>query len=224
MNDIYIIGGGPSLKNFDFEQLRGLDTIAVNVAALDVPDPTFCITADSGQFRKLQEGYYDKVDNTTWVLITNPDHCTMKYKDGVFKNIRTGFIYNLLAPTMVIRNSGIEGLGFTFNDFRTGYNSGFCAFQFAVLLGYQRIHLLGIDLNDGHHYHKRYKDRQTIGKMGLENFYLNFIRAFEIIREKSSIEVISHSKFSRLNKAIPYKPFTGRRAVANSLKGKAAAV
>jgi len=203
-NDIYIIGGGPSLKDFDFEQLNDLDTIAVNVAALDVPNPTFSITADSGQFRKLQEGYFDSV-NTTWVLVTNPDHCTMKWKGGIFKHVRSGYVYNLLAPTMVIKNAGVEGLGFSFNDFRTGYNSGFCALQLAVLLRYHRIHLLGIDLTDGHHYHDRYA--RVISKGDLRNYYLNFIRALKILKEKTDIQVISHSSISKLNKFIPYELF-----------------
>ena len=213
--DVYIIGGGPSLKNFDFEDLRYLDTIAVNVAALDVPDPTFCITADSTQFQKLQEGYYNSVKNTTWVLITNPDHCSMKWKNGIFKNVRTGFIYNLLVPTMVIKNAGVEGIGFSFNDFRTGYNSGFCAFQLAVLLRYKRIHLLGIDLTDGTHYHDRYAG--VIGKHSLRDFYLNFIRGIETVAQRTEIKVISHSKVSRLNKVIPYEVFKAPEPPAKGL-------
>ncbi len=214
-DDVYIIGGGPSLKNFDFEGLRYLDTIAVNVAALDVPDPTFCITADSGQFQKLQEGYYKGID-TTWVLVTNPDHCTMKWKNGVFKHKKSGYIYNLFASTMVIKNTGVEGLGFRFNDFRTGYNSGFCAFQLAFLLGYKQIHLLGIDLNDGTHYHNRYGG--IINKGSLRDFYLNFVRAIKILQERTQIQVISHSPISKLNSVIPYQLFETPEPPAKGLK------
>ena len=35
---IYIIGGGPSLKNFKFESLHGCRTIAINKAILFYPD------------------------------------------------------------------------------------------------------------------------------------------------------------------------------------------
>ena len=154
-DDIYIIGDGPSLKEFDFNQLKGLDTIAVNVAALDAPDPTYCITADSGQFRKLCEGFYDSI-NTTWVVVTNPNHSAMKWKNGRFQHVSSNYVYNLLTPNIVIKNAGTEGIGFSFNDFRTGYNSGFYALQLAVLLRYKRIHLLGIDLVTGKHYHDRY--------------------------------------------------------------------
>ncbi len=199
---IYIIGGGSSLKGFDFQRLKDKDTIAVNVSAFDVPNPTYCITADSGIFQKLQEGKFDGI-KTTWVLVTNPNHCSMKWKGGVFKNVRTNYVYNLFAANMVIRNAGIEGLGFSFDDFRTGYNSGFCAFQLAVLFRYKTIHLLGMDLTEGGHYHTRYSGR--ISNSELDKFYRNFVLALQIIKRKTKIEVISHSKISRLNKYIPYK-------------------
>ncbi len=203
-DDIYIVGGGSSLKGFDFERLRDLDTIAVNVTALDVPNPTYGITADSNIFRKIQDGYFKDID-TTWVLVTNPDHCSMKWKDGKFIH-SSGYVYNLFAVNMVIRNAGVEGIGFEFKDFRTGYNSGFCAFQLAVLLRYKRIHLLGIDLVPGspqHHYHDYYHNKK-ISVVSMELFYRNFVVALEIIKKETDIQVISHSANSRLNGVIPY--------------------
>lgn len=208
--EIFIIGGGSSLQGFPFRKLKDKDTIAVNVAALDVPNPTYCITADSGIFRKLQKGYFKEVD-TTWVIVTNPEHATMKWRDGKFIHIGTGFVYNLLIPNMVIRNSGTDGIGFSFKDFKTGYNSGFCAFQFAVLLGYKKIYLLGFDLNlntTKSHYHDRYqKGLMKINDKDLNRYYANFKLAFEIIKEKTDIKVISCSKGSRLNQLISYIPF-----------------
>ncbi len=206
-DDVYIIGGGGSLTGFDFRCLRNLDTIAVNGSALDVPKPTYCITADSGQFRKLQEGCYNGID-TTWVLVTNPNHCSMKWKDGKFQH-KNGYVYNLFAPNIVIRNAGVEGIGFEFKDFRTGYNSGFCGFQLAVLLRYKRIHLLGFDLNydaPSQHYHNRYQNKKTTSKVAMELFYRNFVVALKRIKEETDIEVISHSANSRLNGIIPYMP------------------
>ncbi len=203
-NDVFIIGGGNSLQGFDFSKLKDKDTIAVNMAALDVPNPTYCITADSSIFRKVQEGYFKEVD-TTWVLVTNPNHCTMKWQDGVFKNIRNRFVYNLFCMNMVIRNAGVEGIGFSFKDFKTGYNSGFCGFQLAVLLGYKRIYLLGFDMvpNVKCHYHNRYKGRK-ISKESLNKYHNNFVIALKEIKEKTDIEVFSCSCVSLLNRKIPY--------------------
>ena len=211
MNDkeIFVVGCGPSLKDFDFSLLKNKTTIAVNMVALDVPEPTFSITADSSILKKIQDGFFKDV-KTTWVLITNPNHCTMKWIGGKFVNAHTGFVYNLFCVNMIIRNAGVEGIGFTFNDFKTGYNSGFCAFQLAVLLGYERIYLLGIDLtkqDNSYHYGNRYSGK-TIGKNEFEKFYDNFVLALEIIQDQTDIQVISCSAISRLNKIIPYKPFS----------------
>lgn len=206
-NEVFIIGGGSSLQGFDFSKLKDKDTIAVNMAALDVPNPTYCITADSSIFRKVQEGYFKGVE-TTWVLVTNPDHCTMKWQNGIFKNIRNGFIYNLFCVNMVIRNAGVEGIGFSFSDFKTGYNSGFCGFQLAVLLGYKKIYLLGFDLvsTSKCHYHDRYRNRK-ISKENLNKYYGNFVVALKVIKEKTDIEVFSCSPISKLNCIIRYIPF-----------------
>jgi len=205
-DEVFVIGGGSSLKDFDFLKLKDKDTIAVNMAALDVPNPTYCITADSTIFRKVQEGYFKEV-KTTWILVTNPNHCSMKWQDGKFIG-KHGFVYNLFCMNMVIRNAGVEGIGFSFNDFKTGYNSGFSGFQLAVLLGYKRIYLLGFDLVSGSqcHYHSRYSGRE-IRKESFDKYYDNFVIALKRIKEETDIEVFSCSPISRLNQMIPFISF-----------------
>ncbi len=204
---VYIIGGGDSLRGYDFDKLRNVETIAVNVSALNVPDPTYSITADSSIFRRIQEGYFKSV-KTAWVLVTNEAHCTMKWKDGRFVH-KDGFVYDLFCVDVVIRNAGVEGIGFAFNDFKTGYNSGFCAFQLAVLLGYEEIHLLGFDMNaQGRcHYHERYGPNKKISKGNFDKYYKNFVAALKTLKEKRpDIRVVSRSRVSRLNNIIQYEP------------------
>ena len=206
-DSVYIIGGGSSLNDYDFSALENKDTIAVNVAALDVPNPTYCITADSTIFLRLENGAFSHID-TTWVLVSNANHCTLQMQpNGAFKNIKTGFVHNLFAFNMVIRNHGVEGIGFRWQDFRTGYNSGFCAFQFAVLMGYKYIHLLGFDMCDNPrthkcHYHNRYRRRITQGTF--QKYLTNFIKALNIIEKETDIKVISRSPYSLLNDYIEY--------------------
>jgi len=209
-NEIFIVGGGPSLIGFPFNQLKDRDTIAVNMAAFDVPNPTYCITADSGIFRKIQEGYFKGI-NTTWVMVTNAEHCSMKFRDGRFKNEKTGFVHNPFCVNLLIRNAGTDGIGFAFKNFKTGYNSGFCAFQLAILLRYKKIYLLGFDLNPNStkcHYHNRYQGgTKKINRRHLDRYYNNFKLAFEIIKKETDIKVFSCSKGSRLNSLISYIPF-----------------
>ncbi len=209
-SEIFVIGSGSSLIGFPFNQLKDKNTIAVNMAAFDVSNPTYCITADSGIFRKVQEGYFKGID-TTWVMVTNAEHCSMKFRNGQFKNEKTGYIHNPFCVNMLIRNAGTDGIGFSFKDFKTGYNSGFCGLQLAILLGYKRIYLLGFDLNPKTvkcHYHNRYQDgKKRIPDNRLRLYSNNFKLALEIIKKETDIEVISCSKNSVLNQFIPYKPF-----------------
>jgi len=210
MDEVFIIGGGSSLQGFPFEQLKDKDTIAVNMAAFDVPNPTYCITADSGIFRKIQEGDFKDID-TTWVMVSNSEHCSMKFRNGQFKHIHSGFVYNPFCVNMLIKNAGVEGVGFSFKDFKTGYNSGFCGLQLAILLRYKKIYLLGFDLNLNPikcHYHNRYQGgKKRIQNERLNLYYSNFKLAFEIIKKETDIQIFSCSKTSRLNQLIPYIPF-----------------
>ncbi len=208
IEDVYIVGCGPSLKDFPFDKLREKNTIAVNMASLDVPDPTYCITLDSGILRKIQSGYFKAV-RTTWVLVTNP--CSMAWRAGRLVHIGTGQAFDLSCVNIVVRNAGVEGIGFSFADFRTGYNSGFCALQFALLLGYKRIFLLGIDLTDCggvYHYSSRYHN-QAMNLNELNRFFVNFVAALGKIREQTEVKVVSCSAISRLNEVIDYVPFEG---------------
>ncbi len=215
-DEVFIIGGGPSLKGFPFERLGDKDTIAINVSAFDVPNPTYCITGDTRIFRQIQEGYFKDID-TTWIMAVGEDHPVIKFRDGKLQRIYShsaisvhpNFVYNPLCVNMLIRYTKRGGIGFSFKDFRSGYNSGFCGFQLAVLLRYKKIYLLGFDLNPKPaktHYHNRYKHRR-ISDTSLNLYYENFKLAFGIIKKKTNIKVFSCSKTSRLNQHISYVPF-----------------
>lgn len=208
-DEVYIVGGGSSLRTFNFSRLESLNTIAVNMAGLDVPKPNIVITADSGMFRKIQEGLLSKV-KTTKVVVANPDHCAMKFVNGQYVHVKSGFVYNPFCVDLLIKSAGVEGIGFSFSDFRTGYNSGFCAFQLAVLLRFKKIYLLGFDLNKGvsrQHYHNRYGSKPTIDDASMGKFYRVFVDALRVVKEKTDIKVFSCSPTSRLNDVIPYSPF-----------------
>jgi hypothetical protein len=202
---VYIVGGGSSLDGFCFDDLRDKETIAVNKSALTVPDPTYTITADSGIFQQIQEGLLSDI-NTMKVLVTNADHCSMKRINKEFVHVRTGYVYDLLCMDMIIQNKGCDGIGFSFADFRTGYNSGFCAFQFAVLLGYTHICLLGMDMDaSGKHYSQYGGGR--IAEKTMDKFYFNFVLALGLVHKETDIKVFSCSPISRLNNIIPYMSF-----------------
>ncbi len=52
-NDVcFVVGGGPSLNGFDFSELNGFDTIAINKSVEFIQNPTYFITTDYSYFIK----------------------------------------------------------------------------------------------------------------------------------------------------------------------------
>jgi hypothetical protein len=112
---------------------------------------------------------------------------------------------------MIVKSYKTEGLGHSFNDFRSGENTGFCALQLAILLGYKRIYLLGIDLSctDRTHYHEGYSG-QRVSKFRpkLDQYARYFKTALKSLKKTSpDISVYSCCSTSCLNEIINYIPY-----------------
>jgi hypothetical protein len=199
-NDIYIVAGGTSLKEFNFSKLKGKDIIAVNKSILDVPFAKYFITMDYTFIdKKLKVG--DKVkfeqSKATKIFIANLCPKYMSEKDGRIIDKRTNYIYKLNAFDMIIKSQYNIGIGWNFNQFVHGNNSGFCALQLAICLGYTNIHLLGYDLciseNDTH-YHKGYKQDPQKFNEKLKKYLSNFIYTLKILKmRRPNIKIYNYS-------------------------------
>lgn len=203
MSEVYIIGGGPSLKDFDFSKLIGLDTIVVNKAISEVYDPTYFITMDYTALRKIAD---IDLSNTTKVFIANLYEPYMKEIEGRIVDTRFNLVYDLKDFDMIIKSRQDKGIGYKWNDFRHGYNSGYGALQLAILLGYSQINLLGIDLNitNDTHFHGGYGQDKNKFKEKLEIYYDYFIEGLADLKRNSSVRIYNCSKSSRLNEVLPY--------------------
>ena len=192
-SSIYIVGGGPSLKGFDFNRLDGKRTVAVNAALQDVPNPEFFLTADTWYCGvAVNANFWGKISYR--IMVIRRDH--KRY----YRAEKYLLYYNqIIEPTSFDGNISLDHSGFA-----TGQNSGFCALQYAVRwLNPSKIHLLGFDfsIEGGEHYHDRYK----VGAKRLDEFAEHFITGINIVREKTDIEIISCSPISPLNDYIIYK-------------------
>jgi len=207
--EVFIVGGGPSLRGYSFELLKSKDTIVNNIAIFDVPNPNYFITVDYTFLKKLRgfkerflTGKYPKIfvaDLSYSYLIEHSIKCCII-------DTRFRMKYDLSSFDMVIKARQQTGFGYTFDDFRTGANSGYCAVQLAVILGYTKIHLLGIDLtvNKKTHYHDMYSVDGAF-EAKLKKYFSYFETGLkQLKKERSDIEVISHSKDSPLNDIIKY--------------------
>jgi len=205
---IYIVGGGSSLKEFDFSKLKDKDTIVVNKSYSYVPNLDYFITMDYSFLNKIENNLKDF--NTTKIFIANLDNDYIDYinrtKNLSYKPI--SFNYNLKDFDIIIKSYKSEGIGFRWNDFRNGINSGFCGLQLAVLLNYEAVYLLGIDLitTEKTHFHSGYNESIESFQKKLDIYYENFKKALVELRQKRpNIKVYSCSQISRLNSILEYK-------------------
>ena len=88
--EVFIIGGGSSLKNFQFECLTDRDTITINMSIFHVPNPNYFITVDYTflykmiqrllrnkvltRYRLFNEYYLIAIDGTNNLTFKDP-HC-----------------------------------------------------------------------------------------------------------------------------------------------------
>ena len=206
MNDVYIVAGGTSLEKFDFSKLKGKEIIAVNKAILDAPFAKYFITMDfSFMDKKLKGDERDKfeVSKATKVFIANLYPKYMIEYDGRIIDRRNNYVYQLNDFDIIIKSHYKTGIGYEFNKFAHGNNSGFAALQLAICLGYINIHLLGFDLKTSFsktHYHKGYNQNLKKLNIKLEEYGNNFISVLKILRfRRRDIKIYNYSPKSLIN-------------------------
>jgi len=210
LEEVFIIGGGPSLVKFDMENLTSKTTIAVNKAAFFLPNPTYFVTMDYSFVRKAGRSRVRAIQSSKFFIL-NRTVTYLKSVKGAMTDIRYQIIYEDLWDYFdtILTSRRHEGLGITFNDFCHGGSSGQCALQLAVLLGFKKIYLLGIDLTvqgGRTHFHSGYGRDKTFTQK-LEKYRKSFITAIQEAKQKvPGLQIISCSSISKLNGLIPYIP------------------
>lgn len=199
---VFIIGGGTSLKDFDFGLLKNVDTIAVNYAAKNMLEnpPTYFLTADSGVIVKSVLADFWGINSIT-VVVMGEEHPNFQRAKGFLNDF-----------DMRIRpyRTDTGKIGFEYDRFVTGKNSGFCALQFAVLLGYSNIYLLGFDLSKNEDGNKYWYPNESKNSSPYDLFLKHFITGINEIHTKSGLKVFLSSKPSRLE---PYMQFVSVQEV-----------
>ena len=207
----FVVGGGSSLTGFDFPKLSNVDTIVINKSIFDVPNPNYFITADYTFLKKINLKFFERIE-TTKIFIADFHFPYLREKNAQIVDTRFNLIYDLRVFNLIIKARREKGVGFTFNDFRTGSNSGYCALQLAIIFGYTRILLLGMDMNKSEetHYHGGYGESAESFNRKLDVYYVNFRIGLKQLKDSGKdIKVISCSPTSRLNGIIEYKDVEG---------------
>lgn len=158
--ECYIVGGGPSLTNFDWSLLNDKFVIAINRA-------------------------YEVLPNAQIVYFTDKDYWKI-HKDNMIKH--SGKLFRGTCVLKDIKHpkvtewflSGEHGLETKSGQLRHGRNSTYAAINLAgIHLGFKKINLLGIDMKWGKpgnkstsHWHDGHKrvDSESAYKMMINNF------------------------------------------------------
>lgn len=162
----FIVGGGPSLRGFDFERLRGQGrVIVINKAFLDVPFADVLFFMDYTSFyQRLYRGELGLETLQRWREFEG---------HKVFLNIMGYRVEDAYS----VRSSDSVGLSNSLkHGIYHGNNSGVGALGLAIILKANPIYLLGIDCKHAggeSHYHGGY------GKLVSESIIKSFARNFE---------------------------------------------
>lgn len=195
--EVFIVAGGPSLKNFDWGKLANKDVIAINRAYEVLPTANYIYFADYDFFYNHEEGLTQHLGK----IITGygQQYCKSKIEHPLVEN------YTL---------TGANGLDTTPKCIRHGRNSGYAAINVAYHLGYKTIYLLGYDMqrtNGQTHWHDGHR---RIDPASIYDTMLTHYGTLVEPLKNLNINVYNTSKESRL-KMFPYVPLEQALAGTN---------
>ena len=191
-DDIYIVGGGSSLRDFDFTKLKDKTCMTINYSIVNVPNCKYFVTMDYTFIDFISEKTKTVLTREKFVALPCEKYFVVatnnKYienKNGQYIDNRCGYKYDLSGIDKVIESNKEYGIGHEYQDFVHGCNSGFCGVQLAILLGYKNIHLLGFDLNFEYdtHYHMAYTQNKDKFIKNLELYKKHFYVAIRCLKQ-----------------------------------------
>lgn len=192
----WIIGGGPSLKGFDFNTLRGELTIGVNKAFLH-HDPTIIFSGDYRFYKKLMMFNTPKRERL-WTddeercyqarakyLQSHAYKVWLDTEGGAFGDEVFVVDYAGHYNKETKKFEGEEAISFNLEDgIYQGRNSGYAALNLAIALGASPIILLGFDMlgrdgkaawfHEGYEALSEWQRTESVYDRFLEQFRSNF--------------------------------------------------
>lgn len=179
-----IVGGGPSLKGFDFSQLEGLGhVIAVNSSYHDLPFADLIFSADLGFMKRHRTAL---ANHGTPVVFGVP------IAEGEYQ-------FDVIPGATYIRRDRVEGtLSLDPAVIQTSGNSGLAAFNYAVLKKPKVIFCFGLDFTSDHYAPERYTHQpRDHNARYYPRWALNFEPTAPVL-EKLGISVVNASPQSNL--------------------------
>lgn len=153
-----IIGGGPSLRAFDFEKLRGRNVLGCN-DAVHLPQGIlkFGVFGDAGWWHRS----YKSWENKELMLVSNSPS-----------------LADVTDPNLHVMQRIRDGLHYG-NTLGWNYSTGALAINLAIVLGASSIYLLGYDLSRPPE-HSHWHDRNT--NPPDRRVFLRFLKGFNVVK------------------------------------------
>lgn len=191
---VAIVAGGPSLRGFDWERLRGYHVLAVKGSIFDIPWADAGFGLDMPRF----EEWHEKL-----AAVTMPVYWAVPVEQSI--------ITSRPSPNMIFLKRLIgDGVSFDPTMIYGGGTSGYGSVQIAMLKHAKRIMLYGFDFNPTvtgiHAYNNRaltgfrHNDKHY-GKRRMQNFanWQQWAKNFDAFREPCAlrgIEIVNASPTS----------------------------
>lgn len=182
---VFIVGGGESLKNFDFSKLAGQKVITINLAFEQCPSATINYAMDSDLYDKIIKGKlnakHPNLDqkwfsfNGRRVFLTPMEQKLMGKEVLLVMRLRNKVVSKSLEE-------GVYGES----------NSGLGAIQLAVAMGAEDISLLGFDMKckETSHFHGGYCDNRDLEQFNIKlNDFKNDIGHFAPVYQHLGIKI-----------------------------------
>jgi hypothetical protein len=173
----FMIGGGPSLKDFDPSLLDGRLTIGINPPVLERFNPTILYLMDLRALNWARQGLYGETVRQRF-----EDYSGLKVFLLLYSANLPPDFYVLKAFGNFNTSQRRWGMSFA-QGLGTGNNSGYAALNLAFLLGADPVYLLGYDMKhepDRTHWHAGHPVKQTRDQV--ESFIPHFNRAARFLR------------------------------------------
>ncbi len=186
----FCVGGGPSLRGFDWSKLQGELTIGIN-RAFQHFDPTIIFSMDARLWNWIEKGIFGASARSRFI-----NYPGIKLWLNAANAPFPPDIHTLRCPgTSTFTASMVDGLG-------GGCNSGFGALNLAVNLGASPIYLLGYDMKGGKDGQQAwYHDGYPVKQAG--SVYEKFLTFFD----RFAMEANSRSEVINLNPDSALKAF-----------------
>lgn len=173
---VFIVGGGPSLKDFDFSLLDGELSIGIN-RAIEKFDPTILFSMDTRVWGWLVRGKLGETARERYESFTGYQ---VWLNSGTFRFPDNVYIVDNLGPC--------------------GTNSGHASINLAIILGAKKIYLLGFDMRgDGRGgqkwFHDGYPEKQS---EGVYKSFRDYLHEQAPEWEKMGVEIINLNPKSAL--------------------------